>query len=191
MAVTAQVRAPEVDATIAELKRLYGDRVTTAHAVREQHGKDISYHEAHLPDAVVFAESVEEVQAIKKYLPLRIDTGFAAVPARYVLERAAWREAAVLQPRASQFAITEAIGYFTRAMGAARTGQVNRAREDVMELERLSEADRAKGQEYWAGQIKILIRAALAEATASFTSSAFDAGNIPISSVVFAGLRFS
>jgi D-lactate dehydrogenase (cytochrome) len=64
MAVTAQVRAPEVDATIAELKRLYGDRVTTAHAVREQHGKDISYHEAHLPDAVVFAESVEEVQAI-------------------------------------------------------------------------------------------------------------------------------
>ena len=64
MAVTAQVRAPQVDATIAELKRLYGDRLTTAHAVREQHGKDISYHEAHLPDAVVFAESAEEVQAI-------------------------------------------------------------------------------------------------------------------------------
>src|SRR6185312_4897428 len=64
MAVTAQARPPEVDATIAELKRLYGDRVTTAHAVREQHGKDISYHEAHLPDAVVFAESAEEVQAI-------------------------------------------------------------------------------------------------------------------------------
>ena len=64
MAVTAQARAPQVDATIAELKRLYGDRLTTAHAVREQHGKDISYHEAHLPDAVVFAESAEEVQAI-------------------------------------------------------------------------------------------------------------------------------
>src|SRR3954467_15644831 len=64
MAVTAQARAPQVDATIAELKRLYGDRLTTAHAVREQHGKDISCHEAHLPDAVVFAESAEEVQAI-------------------------------------------------------------------------------------------------------------------------------
>ena len=64
MAVTAQARAPQVDATIAELKRLYGDRLTTAHAVREQHGKDISYHEAHPPDAVVFAESTEEVQAI-------------------------------------------------------------------------------------------------------------------------------
>src|SRR6478735_2900502 len=64
MALTAQARPPEIDAVIGELKRRYGDRVTTAHAVREQHGKDISYHEAHLPDAVVFAESAEEVQAI-------------------------------------------------------------------------------------------------------------------------------
>ena len=55
MAVTAQARPLNVDATIVELKKLYGDRVSTAHAVREQHGKDISFHEAHLPDAVVFA----------------------------------------------------------------------------------------------------------------------------------------
>ncbi len=61
-----QARAPNVDITIAELKKLYGDRVSTAHAVREQHGKDISFHEAHLPDAVVFAESAEEVQQIVK-----------------------------------------------------------------------------------------------------------------------------
>ena len=64
MAVTAQARALNVDVTIAELRKLYGDRVSTAHAVREQHGKDISFHEAHLPDAVVFAESAEEVQQI-------------------------------------------------------------------------------------------------------------------------------
>ncbi len=62
--IQAQARAPHVDVTIAELKKLYGDRVSTAHAVREQHGKDISFHEAHLPDAVVFAESAEEVQRI-------------------------------------------------------------------------------------------------------------------------------
>jgi D-lactate dehydrogenase (cytochrome) len=64
MAVAAQARPLNVDATIAELKALFGDRVSTAHAVREQHGKDISYHEAHLPDAVVFAESTEEVQQV-------------------------------------------------------------------------------------------------------------------------------
>jgi D-lactate dehydrogenase (cytochrome) len=64
MAATAQARPLNVDTTIAELKKLYGDRLSTAHAVREQHGKDISFHEAHLPDAVVFAESAEEVQQI-------------------------------------------------------------------------------------------------------------------------------
>ena len=64
MAVAAQARPLNVDATIAELKALFGDRVSTAHAVREQHGKDISYHEAHLPDAVVFVESTEEVQQV-------------------------------------------------------------------------------------------------------------------------------
>ena len=64
MAATAQVKPPHVDATIAELKKLFGDRVSTAHAVREQHGKDISFHEAHLPDAVVFVESAEEAQQV-------------------------------------------------------------------------------------------------------------------------------
>ena len=64
MALAAPSRPPQVDATIAELKALVGDRLSTAHAVREQHGKDISYHEAPLPDAVVFAESAEEVQRI-------------------------------------------------------------------------------------------------------------------------------
>jgi D-lactate dehydrogenase (cytochrome) len=64
MAVQARRRPPEIDATISELSALYGARVSTAHAVREQHGKDISYHEAHLPDAVVFAESAEEVQQV-------------------------------------------------------------------------------------------------------------------------------
>ena len=64
MAVAAQAKAPNIEPTIAELKKRYGDRVSTAHAVREQHGKDISFHEAHLPDAVVFAESAEEVQQI-------------------------------------------------------------------------------------------------------------------------------
>src|ERR1044071_8412686 len=66
MAVTSQVKPPHVDATIAELKKLYGERLSTAHAVREQHGKDISFHEAHLPDAVVFVESAEEAQQVVK-----------------------------------------------------------------------------------------------------------------------------
>ncbi|HJQ57831.1 MAG TPA: FAD-linked oxidase C-terminal domain-containing protein [Vineibacter sp.] len=64
MALAAAVHPPHIDETIAELRALFGDRLSTAAAVREQHGQDVSYHEAHLPDAVVFAESTEEVQRI-------------------------------------------------------------------------------------------------------------------------------
>lgn len=51
-------------AAIGELKALLGERLSTAAAVREQHGKDVSYHEGFPPDAVAFAESTEEVAEI-------------------------------------------------------------------------------------------------------------------------------
>lgn len=47
-----------------ELAALVGDRLSTAAAVREQHGRDESYHSPLPPDAVVFAESTEEVSAV-------------------------------------------------------------------------------------------------------------------------------
>ncbi len=57
---------PHLAAALAALQTMLGDRLSTAHAVREQHGKDISYHPAALPDAVSFAESAEEVAEIVK-----------------------------------------------------------------------------------------------------------------------------
>ena len=54
------------DAAIAELKTLLGDRLSTATAVREQHGRDESYHPSAPPDAVAFARTTEEVSAIVK-----------------------------------------------------------------------------------------------------------------------------
>ncbi|MBB3066940.1 FAD-binding oxidoreductase [Limibacillus halophilus] len=51
---------------VAELKTLLGERLSTAAAVREHHGKDVSYHEGASPDAVAFAESTEEVAEIVK-----------------------------------------------------------------------------------------------------------------------------
>ncbi|MDJ0947653.1 MAG: FAD-linked oxidase C-terminal domain-containing protein [Alphaproteobacteria bacterium] len=53
-------------AAIEELRTLLGDRLSTSAAVREQHGKDESFHEAVPPDAVAFAESTEEVSEIVK-----------------------------------------------------------------------------------------------------------------------------
>jgi len=51
-------------ALLAHLQQLLGDRLSTVPAVREQHGKDESYHAIHAPDAVVFARTTEEVAAI-------------------------------------------------------------------------------------------------------------------------------
>lgn len=58
-----RVAAPNM-AVIEELRGLLGDRLSTAAAVREQHGKDESFHAAIPPDAVAFAASAEEVSAI-------------------------------------------------------------------------------------------------------------------------------
>lgn len=54
------------DACIEELRALLGDRLSTSAAIREQHGKDESYHAPHPPDAVAFATSTEDVSAIVK-----------------------------------------------------------------------------------------------------------------------------
>ena len=54
------------DGAIASLRQLLGDRVSTAVSVREEHGKDASYHRCQPPDAVAFAQSTEEVSEIVK-----------------------------------------------------------------------------------------------------------------------------
>ena len=59
-----RVETPE--SLIATLREMLGDRLSTAAAVLEQHGKDESWHEASPPDAVVFATSTEEVAEVVK-----------------------------------------------------------------------------------------------------------------------------
>ena len=54
------------DATIASLHELLGERLSRAESVREQHGKDASYHPCVPPDAVAFPKSIEEVSEIVK-----------------------------------------------------------------------------------------------------------------------------
>jgi D-lactate dehydrogenase (cytochrome) len=69
MASAAEIRATEPvarDAAIAEIRAVLGDRLTTALAVREQHGKGEAYHKPAPPDAVAFVESTEEVAAVVK-----------------------------------------------------------------------------------------------------------------------------
>ena len=58
--------APRYSATVEELMQRFGERVSTAAGVREHHGKDESYFPYAPPDAVVFAQSTEEVSEIVK-----------------------------------------------------------------------------------------------------------------------------
>lgn len=58
------VPARALDPLIAELRELLAERLSTSEAVRQQHGKDESFHDVAAPDAVAFATSTEEVAAI-------------------------------------------------------------------------------------------------------------------------------
>ena len=49
---------------LRELRDLLGDRVSTVTAVREHHSRGESHHEGHLPDAVVYPLSTEEVRDV-------------------------------------------------------------------------------------------------------------------------------
>jgi D-lactate dehydrogenase (cytochrome) len=49
---------------VAEVRAVIGDRLSTAPAVREQHGKDQTWTPGAPPDAVAFVTSTEEVQRI-------------------------------------------------------------------------------------------------------------------------------
>ncbi|MGD9833130.1 MAG: FAD-binding oxidoreductase [Piscinibacter sp.] len=60
-----RVEPREVPAAMIDgLKARFGERCSTALAVREQHGRDESPFDVRPPDAVVFCESTEEVAAV-------------------------------------------------------------------------------------------------------------------------------
>jgi len=87
--------------------------------------------------------------------PLAGNYALAAIPARYVLERGAWADAAQLPPPASSAPQAEAITWFARGLGAARAGQPASAREALAELQRRADALTAARESYWSEQVAI------------------------------------
>ncbi len=105
---------------------------------------------------------VEEVSATRK---LNVDHfagafALAAIPARYALERGQWADAATLTPTPSdlawnRFPQAESIVWFARGLGAARSGNPARAREDLARIEALRDALTAAKNLYWAHQSEV------------------------------------
>ena len=135
-----------------------------------------TYDALHAMDYMVFGhlqqaqdkaakQLLDEVAAIRK---VNVENfvaayAFAAIPARFALERGDWKQAAALKLSPAdlswgKFPQAEAILVFARGLGAARSGDVAAARKDVERLQALKEAMTAAKIGYWAGQTDFQIK---------------------------------
>jgi tetratricopeptide (TPR) repeat protein len=79
----------------------------------------------------------------------------AVSPARYAIERDDWKAAASLEVRPSPLAQVQAITYFARALGAARSGNPEAAKVDIAKLGELRDKLREAKDAYWSEQVDI------------------------------------
>jgi tetratricopeptide (TPR) repeat protein len=95
-----------------------------------------------------------------------------AIPARFALERGAWKEAAALTPRQTPYPYIDAMTHYARAIGAARSGDAAAAKAEGETLAALRGALETKGDAYWAQQVEIQQKSA--EAWAAFAAGRRD-----------------
>jgi tetratricopeptide (TPR) repeat protein len=107
---------------------------------------------------------LEEIRAVTQLDEPTFSAGYAlaAVPARYALERRDWGTATALELPTQQlpwerFSYVRGVTYFANAIGAARSGNLSRARRAVDALRELQStlASAPPGGPYdWAGQVE-------------------------------------
>ena len=93
--------------------------------------------------------------------PFVVAYPIAAMPARFALERGDWR-AAQPPPPAGGPPYTQALSWYAKALGAARSGQPASAEQAAAELATRQQALTAAGNAYWAREVEIQQRAATA-----------------------------
>jgi tetratricopeptide (TPR) repeat protein len=99
--------------------------------------------------------AMEEAALVSGFIRNAGPYAFAAIPARYAIERGDWSGAMKLQPIVNDFHYTEALTRFARALGAARSGDSASAETEVGHLARLRDALKAAKNEYWATEVEI------------------------------------
>ena len=126
---------------------------------------------------------LEEMSKLQSVEPqsFKVAYAFAAIPARYALERRRWDEAAKLALPANtvntfpwqRFRWAEAHIYFARAIGFARSGDADSARREVEKLAAVRDAlVIGKGEYDWAKQVDI--ERQIAAAWLAFAEKNFD-----------------
>jgi len=106
-----------------------------------------------LADRVAQAASLDQPQFSAGY-------AFAAIPARYALERRSWKEAASLEVSPAYFPwakhpYAEAIVHFAQCVGAARSGDLPRARAALERLTAIQQGLVGQKGFDWASQVEI------------------------------------
>jgi len=86
----------------------------------------------------------------------------AASPARYAMERGDWKAAAELKVTPSTFSEAMATSHFARALGAARSGKPDAAKDDVAKLGELRDKLKEAKDAYWSNIVDIQRQIAVA-----------------------------
>ncbi|MBV9629103.1 MAG: hypothetical protein JO230_13475 [Xanthobacteraceae bacterium] len=112
---------------------------------------------------------LDQLMSYQKATPSSLAAAYAvaAIPARYVVERQNWAEAATLSPpalslAADAFPWTAPMITFARALGAAHTGDLTAAQVEIAKLQAARDALIKAKNTYWAGQVDVEVRAASA-----------------------------
>jgi tetratricopeptide (TPR) repeat protein len=79
----------------------------------------------------------------------------AAMPARMSLERGDWKSAAALKPEKTRFPYVDAMTHFSRALGAARSGDPALAEQEAEQLGALHKALLDAKNAYWAREVEV------------------------------------
>jgi tetratricopeptide (TPR) repeat protein len=105
------------------------------------------------------------VANVEPAISMAADYSLAAIPARWALERSAWKEASTLAVRpAPSYRATEAITHFARGVGSARSGDPVKARREATAMEALAASLPAE-QRYWTTIVEAQRHIVLAWAT--------------------------
>lgn len=148
-------------------RRIVALRKPGASAYEGLHALDyLEYAYLQIGDDARARRVLEEAAAAKTFDEPTFQVGYAvcAVPARWTLERRDWAAAAALQPSPlplpwDRFAYAPAITQFARALGAARAGRPDAAREALARLEQTHAAlvkTPVPGPYDWAAQTEAL-----------------------------------
>jgi hypothetical protein len=146
----------------------------------QQFGEGVAWAESlHAMDYLAYAhlqlaqdreakKVLDEIVAFRRVAPEAPSAAYAlaAVPARYAVERRDWAQAAALSlpPLAfpwDKYPWTSAMVTFSRALGAAQTGDLSAAQAEIDRLRSARDAISQKDK-YWADQIEVQRQAAVA-----------------------------